>query len=181
MQLNEILEENSARTISKKTTISEENIEALLARDFSRLKRVKALGFISILEREYRADLSPLKKEALSYYNEHNDEENVTLGLPLDEERKGKPKWFLFLILGLLGYASWYFFTQFDKKQLSELLPFSEEKISQMILPKEENKEELSIEKVTAPVEMESSIEAGTEIQVQSISIEDETNSSSIY
>jgi cytoskeletal protein RodZ len=181
MQLNEIFEENSARTISKKTNISEENIEALLARDFNKLTRVKALGFISILEREYKADISALRKEALSYYDEHSDDESVTLGLPLDEERKGKPKWFLLLILGLLGYASWYFFTQFDKKQLSQLLPFSEEKITQTMVPKDENREDLSIEKVTAPVETESSIAAGTEIQVQSISIEDETNSSSIY
>jgi len=191
MQLNEILEENSAKAISKKTNISESNIEALLAGDFDKLKKVKTLGFISILEREYKADLSALKKEALSYYDQYNADESVTLGLPITEEKKGKSKWLLLLVLALLAYASWYFFTQFDKKQLSQLLPFSEEKISQMVMPKEEDsKEELSIENAIAPTETstasateapvvtESSAATGTEIQVQSVNIDQDTNSS---
>ncbi len=177
MQLNEILEENSTKAISKKTNISETNIDALLAGDFDKLKKVKTLGFISILEREYKADLSALKKEALSYYDQYNADESVTLGLPVVEEKKGKSKWLLLLVLALLAYASWYFFTQFDKKQLSQLLPFSEEKISQMITPKEKNNQkELRIENAIAPTETTAA--PGTEIQVQSVSIDRETNSS---
>jgi len=191
MQLNEILEENSAKAISKKTNISESNIETLLAGDFDKLKKVKTLGFISILEREYKADLSALKEEALAHYDQYNADESITIGLPMAEEKKGKSKWFLLLVLGLLGYASWYFFTQFDKKQLSQLLPFSEETISQMVMPKEEkSKEELSIENAIAPAETnavsetqssvvtESSAATGTEIQVQSVSIDQDTNNS---
>jgi len=153
MQLNEILEENSVKAISKRTNISEENLEALLAGDFDALKKVKTLGFISIIEREYQADLSALKEQALSHYTQNSDEEeSVTLGLPIMEEKKGKSKLFLLFVLMLLGYASWYFFTQFDKKQFNELLPFSEEKISQVLMPKEVNDStELSIESVIAP------------------------------
>jgi Zn-finger domain-containing protein len=106
MQLNEILEENSVKAISEKTNISENNVETLLAGDFDKLKKVKTLGFISIIEREYKADLSALKEQALSYYDQHEDVEGVTLGLPVAEEKKRKPKWFLLLVLGLLGYAS---------------------------------------------------------------------------
>lgn len=160
MQLNEILEENSVKAISKKTNISEENLEALLAGDFDALKKVKTLGFISIIEREYKADLSALKEQALFHYIENSDEEeSVTLGLPIMEEKKGKSKLFLLFILILLGYASWYFFTQFDKKQLNELLPFSEEKISQLLMPKEVNEStELSIESVIAPIHTDTNI-----------------------
>jgi len=155
MQLNEILEENSVKAISKKTNISEDNIEALLAGDFDKLKKVKTFGFISIIEREYKADLSPLKEQALSHYAQYNEVNGVALGRPVMEEKKGKSKLFFFFVLLLLGYASWYFFTQFDKKQLSDLLPFSEEKISQIIMPKEEadSNAELSIENVIAPVQ----------------------------
>jgi len=60
MQLNEILEENTIKGISQKTKISENNLENLLAANFAALKKIKTLGFISILEREYKADLSVL-------------------------------------------------------------------------------------------------------------------------
>ncbi len=147
MQLNEILEENTIKSISQKTKISEENLENLLAANFDALKKIKALGFISILEREYNTDLSALKGEALAYYSEEKEENGFTVGLPLDEEKKGKSKLFLLLILALLAYASWYFFTQFDKNHLSELIPFiDEQRIENIVTEPEENKKEISIE-----------------------------------
>ena len=173
MQLNEILEENSVHAISKRTNISEDNIEALIASDFDKLKKVKTLGFISIIEREYKADLGPLKEQALSHYAQYNDVDSIALGLPLVEEKKGKSKVFQLFILILLGYATWYFFTQFDKKQLSELLPFSEEKTSQIIMPEEANNNaELSIENVIAPTQTDSGI------QVQENSVNKDGNRS---
>lgn len=126
MQLNEILEENSIGSISQKTNISEANLDALSASEFHKLKRVKTIGFISILEREFKADLSALKEEALEYYENSNEEESVTIGLPLPEEKKGTSVWFKLLILLLIAFTVWYFFTQFSKTQLNDLLPFSE-------------------------------------------------------
>jgi len=129
MQLHEILEENSTQAISKKTMISEENIEFLIAEDFSSLPKAKAIGFISILERDYNADLSQLKKNALSYYGSRTDlEESINIALPKVDEKKERSKLFPLLILALLAYASWYFFTQFDKKTLKTLLPFIDNK-----------------------------------------------------
>ncbi|EIF50372.1 hypothetical protein [Sulfurovum sp. AR] len=147
MQLNEILEENTIKSISQKTKIAEENLENLLAANFDALKKIKALGFISILEREYKADLSQLKEEALAYYSNEKEEKGFTVVHPMDEEKKGKSKLFLFLVLALLAYASWYFFTQFDKNHLSGLIPFiDEQKIENTVTDNEENKVEMSIE-----------------------------------
>jgi hypothetical protein len=147
MQLNEILEENSIKNISKKTKISEENLENLLAANFDPLKKIKVLGFISILEREYDADLSGLKEEALAFYSGVKQENSFTVGLPMHDEKRGRSKLFLFLILALLAYASWYFFTQFDKKHLSGLIPFiDEQRIENFITANEENKKEISLE-----------------------------------
>jgi len=130
MQLDKILEENSTQAISKKTMISEENIELLFAGDFSSFAKAKAMGFISILERDYNANLSQLKKDALSYYDSHTDlEESINIALPQVDEKKERSKLFPLLIFGLLAYASWYFFTQFDKKTLGTLLPFGDDKI----------------------------------------------------
>jgi len=149
MQLNDILEENSIRGISQKTKISEENLENLLANKFEYLKKVKTLGFISIIEREYSADLSPLREEANSYYIQSLEDRSVTLGLPIMEEKKGKSKFFMLIIFVLLGYATWYFFTQFDRKHLSEMIPFVDEEMIENFMGKtkisEDKVEELSI------------------------------------
>jgi len=144
MTLSDIREEHSIKAISKKTNISEENIEAIVAEEFSSLSKSKALGFISILEREYGAGLKALREKALAYYTEHQDsEESVGIALPRIEEKKGRSKLFPLLMLGLLAYATWYFFTQFDKKTLGNMMPFSEEKsevIKDITKPQEELK-----------------------------------------
>ena len=129
MQLNEILEENSIKSMSQRTKISEDNLENLLARNFEVLMKTKALGFISILEREYKADLNALREEALAYYASHKEDHAFSVGVPMEEEKKGNSKLFLVVVLVLLGYASWYFFTQFDKKHLSGLIPFMDEQM----------------------------------------------------
>jgi len=156
MQLNEILEENTVKAISTKTNIAEDNIEALVEADFEKLKRVKTMGFISILEREYNADLSALKEQALEYYNAHHTNEGVTLGVPMPaEEKKGKSKWFMLIVLFLIVYAIWYAFDNYDREKLNAMLPFSEDKLSELIIPEKKNSMEevetasaLSIENV---------------------------------
>jgi cytoskeletal protein RodZ len=144
MQLNEILEENSIESISQRTNISETNLNTLAAGDFDKLKRVKTLGFISIIEREFKADLSHLREQALEYYENNSVKESVTIGLPLPEEKKGISAWFKLLMLILIAFTIWYFFTQFDKTMLTDMLPPSEEKIGKMV--SEDVKKELSIE-----------------------------------
>jgi len=126
MQLNDLIEEHSIKAISQKTMISEENIESLIQRDFAALKRVKALGFISILERTYGLDLRTLKEDAVAYYEEHEEAPRITLDRPLLEEKRSRSRLIPLIVLGLLAYASWYFFTQYDRKHLAAYLPFSE-------------------------------------------------------
>jgi len=126
MQLNEIFEENSVESISQRTNISETNLDILLAGDFDKLKRVKTLGFISIIEREFKTDLSALREQALEFYENKNEDESVLIGLPLPVEKKGISPWFKFLILILIAFIIWYFFTQFDKTMLTGLLPPAE-------------------------------------------------------
>ena len=153
MQLNDILEENSVRAISQKTKISEDNLENLLNKNFDAIKKIKTLGFISIIEREYNADLSALKEEAREYYEDMQEDQSVTLGRPIMEDKKGKSKFFMLLIFALLGYATWYFLTQFDKKNLSEMIPFIDESTIESFIGDKKvqssNVEDLSIAKVS--------------------------------
>jgi hypothetical protein len=135
MQLNEILEEHTIKAISEKTNISESNIDALVSSDFQKMNRVQAMGFLSIMEREYHADLSELRTEATEYYKGTRKDESITLGLPQAPEKKGKSKFFMFIIFIMIGFAVWYAFINFDKVKLSSILPFSEEELSKMIMP----------------------------------------------
>ena len=158
MQLNELLEENSTKTISQRTNISEENIECLLNNDFGAIKRVKTLGFISILEGEYKVDLGKLREEALAFYNQEGEDESVTIGLPIVEKKSGRPKWVWLIVPILLGYASWFFFTQFDKSQLKSLLPFNEAKSISNFISGDgvDSDEELSIKNIITSEENKS-------------------------
>lgn len=158
MQLNDLIEEQSVKAISNKTNISEENIERLIQRNFEGLSRVKALGFISILEREYRADLSKLREEAVAYYDEHGEDGSVMLSRPEIEKKRSKSKLLPLIILALLAYASWYFFTQFDRKHLAEYLPFGEHNKSEaQEVAIEEPAPSLTIEKSLAEAKEEKS------------------------
>lgn len=128
MQLSDILEEHSLKNMSKKTNISEENLEYLLEKRFEKIERVKAMGFISIIEREFNADLSAFKSEVQAYYAEQiPPEESIVVTGMLVEERRGKSKWLLFVVLALLAYASWYFVTQYNKSHSNTLQPVEDQ------------------------------------------------------
>ena len=132
MQLNDILEENSIKAISHKTKIPENNLEALFGNKFDRLPKVKTFGFISILEREYGAELQALRSDATRYYEEFIEDQRITLDVPDIIERKGKSKFVYLFVFLLLGYATWYFFTQFDQKHFEGLLKFSDHNETEM-------------------------------------------------
>jgi hypothetical protein len=157
MGLNEILEENTIKSISQKTRISEENIQDLFAENFKKINQTKALGFISIIEREYKANLSDLKTKAIAYYQEEVTEKDFVIAMPSKEASKKKSKWFFVIVFLIFVIASWYFLSQYGEKHEGPLLAFIHtEEINETNVNsemKEEAKkpiEDLSIAKVIA-------------------------------
>ncbi len=65
-KLNEI----GAQKIHEQTHISGVHIKALIAQEFELMNSVQFLGFISILQREYKIDLSELKSKGLEYFSQ---------------------------------------------------------------------------------------------------------------
>ena len=161
MQLNELLEEQSIKTMSQKTMISEDDLENLTLGKFDTLNRVKAFGFISILEREYDVDLTLMKSDAEEFYNEHNEDQSFKSELPMakEERRSGGGFSFIWLLLLLLvGLA--YYVTQVDKGAIHKYAPFLEnlmdqntdaKEVVEVIKQKAEVKTEV-VEKVTEVV-----------------------------
>ncbi len=181
MQLNEILEEHSVKAISQKTNISEDNIEKLLAEDYAGISKAKAFGFISIIERDYNVDLSKKREQAHAYYDVHSEDQSISLGLPIIEEKKGRSKWGVVLVLVLLAYASWFFFTQFDNRNLSDILPFTEKKVESgadtrgTAIPDEEVEKSLSIENALSNTQTDAT---GVQTDIVEMTIDSKTVSS---
>ena len=126
MQLNDLLENYTLKDISKRTNISEENLDVLFNKEFDAMTKVKALGFISIVEREFKADLSALRKEVKNYFDKHGDEVGVVLDAPVTERKSGAGKIFLWLLLILVLVAGgWYVSKQYDKSTLPDFFSFT--------------------------------------------------------
>jgi hypothetical protein len=117
MQLNELIEEYSMPTISRQTRLSVENLEHLVAREWDKLPKVQALGFISILEREYRINLSGLRKECKEYYDGQSYEsDDISFIVAADTSASEMPAKRSFYKIGgtalllAAGYLAWYAF-----------------------------------------------------------------------
>jgi len=123
MQLSDLMEKKSIKEINQKTNIAEENIQKLIEGDFEGLKRVQVLGFISILERTYALDLSEFRTEVLEYFVHDKQEDDSLFELTFLENKRKKSKLIpLLMLVAIIGYASWYFFTQYDRSYLNEYL-----------------------------------------------------------
>jgi hypothetical protein len=128
MQLNELLEQEDIKSISQKTNIPENSLKAIFANEFCYLKRVQCMGFISIIEREYKADLSSLRAIAEQFYANNYEDCSVVLGM-IDEPKSSHTTSkvpLVLVVIVLLGVASWYFFNKFDAQQIKGVLPFNE-------------------------------------------------------
>jgi len=117
MQLNEIIEENSLPTISQKTRISVGNLEAIVNRDWGQLKKVQALGFLSILEREYGIDLSDLRAECRAYFESQpaTEEAPPLVVAPVESPMRPGTRLVLVLVALLAAGGGWMAFVSTDR------------------------------------------------------------------
>jgi len=114
MQLSEIIDKGGVEKVSSITNISTDNLNNLAEENFEKLTRVKSLGFLLILEREYRdeIDVSSLRERVKTYFEEHKPaDENVVMISKDSVEGNGVSffKWFVVLALFIGG---WLLFSQ---------------------------------------------------------------------
>ncbi|CAA6807234.1 MAG: Membrane protein [uncultured Sulfurovum sp.] len=113
MLFNEIIDTHGIEEVASKTNISTINLGYLVEEDFSRLNRVKALGFLLILEREYKEiDVSELRDRVKTYYDEHRpaDEKVVMRAKDSVDGGSGFSFFKIFILLALLG-GGYYLYT----------------------------------------------------------------------
>ncbi|SFV71336.1 membrane protein [hydrothermal vent metagenome] len=113
MQLNEIIDKDGVEKISEITNISIDNLNKLYNEDFANLTRVKSLGFLLILERDYHGiDVSELRERVKTYYEEHKPADENVVMISKDSIQGNSFSFFKwFIVLALLG-GGWYLYTQ---------------------------------------------------------------------
>jgi len=109
MNLNELIDSEGLEVISEKTNISITNLKKLVDLDFEGLNRVKALGFLSILRREYGLELDTIEDGIKDYFIEYNADNSEPVLVSVDNSNEENSfnflKWIIiFAILGSIYY-----------------------------------------------------------------------------
>ncbi|CAA6799453.1 MAG: Membrane protein [uncultured Sulfurovum sp.] len=179
MLFNEIIDTHGIDGVASKTNISAINLGYLVDEDFGKLNRVKALGFLLILEREYtEIDVSALRDRIKAYYDEHKPADEKVVMVAKDSVEGGSNFSFFkfFIILTLLG-GGFYLYTQgkFDSlmQNIEEKQEFFDDKKAL-----ENNVSDENAEKVVVGKSSEESISIETPIapKMETIVLTDESS-----
>ena len=93
-----------AQKIHEQTHIARQHVQALLHETFDDMNKIQLLGFISILEREYKTNLDDLREKAKEFYSEES------LANPMDTKvfitpKKKKNYTLLYIIVVVLIFG----------------------------------------------------------------------------
>jgi hypothetical protein len=138
MDLNELIEKEGLESVSEKTNISIFNLNKLVNEDFNELNRVKALGFLHILKREYDIDTTALEQSIKNHFDQQTGGSEEFTTTTKSKKSHNLPKGFEKWIFGavLLG-AIWYLYSS---GKLKELTKGSSDDINISLLNSEINK-----------------------------------------
>jgi hypothetical protein len=189
MNAVEELKKIGIKKISEKTHITPDSVKAILERDFDRLQSIKVIGFIKIIERDFKVDLSDTLK-AFEEYREGNDEiENLedVLKSVEDEgesEKKSNLNKYIYILVLVLAVAGFIFYQNSLKvhkspanetnsiKEVQETLETTQETYREEIIEvKEQN---LTEDNLTEDNSSEAIVEAPVEEDVEDSVIKDE-------
>ena len=106
----DLLREIGAQKIYEDTHISLKHAQSVIHESFEGLTRVQFLGFISILEREYKQDLSMLKEKGLAYFEDEPVNEVSTTSVFV-EPTKAKSATTIYIIVALFVFIVVAYFT----------------------------------------------------------------------
>ncbi|SFV49920.1 membrane protein [hydrothermal vent metagenome] len=120
----EKLRKIGAQKIHEQTHIAHKYVQALLHESFEGMQKVQALGFISILEREYDVDLSSLKEEVKNYFKPQEDkvaseEEKISQQKDTDSTKPNDKRLYALLLAGGIFLLIVLYMSMQDNKEKS--------------------------------------------------------------
>jgi len=121
------LEEIGLKKVCDETHIEQKYLKYMVDNNYEKLDRIKTLGFVKILSREYKIDLSAWLEAFEEYWLENRkDEEDDGLFIVVDDEKKSK-KLLLLILIVLIGATFSLLFSFFqDKVDISNYINSNE-------------------------------------------------------
>ncbi len=161
-----VLEEIGLKRVCDETHIEQKYLKYMVDNDYDKLDHINTLGFVKILSREYKIDLSAWSEAFEEYWIQNRkDKEDNGLFIVVNDEKKSK-KLLFFIVIVFLGTMTSIFFSLFQEKI----------DISNYV-----SNNESSYENTTVIQEAQQSLDEVNSSSQQSVSQEtmfDETNSS---
>jgi cytoskeletal protein RodZ len=114
MNAYEFFEKYSIETINKKTRISPISLRFIKNKKFEKIPRVKFIGFVRIIEKEFNVNLSELIEEYNQTTNSKEEEkEDIKI-----EKPKNNTFWVFLLALILLIIGSYLLYKKYNNKKV---------------------------------------------------------------
>ncbi len=135
MQLDELVKEETIRDIVNRTHISKNLLDRLTNKKFSELNKTQVMGIVSILEREYGVELNEIKEEANQYFkDEISDSNRFVVAEPVVRDNNFLFKFFVLVLIGMIAYGSWYFFSSYYKPAPQDIVPTNDKSLLDIII-----------------------------------------------
>ncbi len=133
-----------AQKIHEQTHIALKYVQALLHESFEGMQKVQLLGFISIMEREYGVDLTPLRESALEYFemNESpllDEEPSYKKELLSGSKKENKKLYILAALLVIVAIVGVLYFTQEEQESTTQAFKQEETQPAQIAVTQESN------------------------------------------
>jgi len=118
MELSELFKKHSIEEIAKKTNIPKEKLESLRDKKWEDFRKPQVIGFLNIIQREFKVDLSTEIEEARDYFRQHNVDKAIAsidmVDSTVSSEHQGYfiSKLIYLLTIIALAYAGWYYYTR---------------------------------------------------------------------
>ncbi len=107
-----ILEETGLKEVSDKTHIEVKYLEYMINSEFDKLSKSTTVGFVKILSREYKLDLTDWLNDAQKFWNENRTNGDTTKIFVVEKKSKilkYLPTIFFVLVLALILYGAYIF------------------------------------------------------------------------
>jgi hypothetical protein len=175
MQLDELTQDRSINTISKKTNLTVSVVEKLFNKDFDSFSYPQAMGAIAIIEREFDMNLDILREECKYYFAQNiQKDEGISVIKPIKEDKPLIPKLITIFLLAVIVYGAWYFFVEYYNKQIIPSKPISSISIQDTILQKDDTQiKEVESKKVIVTDNSTKVAEPKSMVETPTVVIED--------
>jgi len=135
------LREIGAQKICEDTHIALKYVQSVIHESFEGLDKIQFLGFVSILEREYKQDLSALREKGLEYFETDYIKEKINPIIFAEQKTNMRmPVFYIIIALAIFIAAIYYSFDFSNEKKSATVVDNSIiENAQKNMMPIEEN------------------------------------------